>query len=85
MGKEDEQMKVPAALSKLDTSGILFFLGILVSIGVLDKTGLLKDLAIFPNDNLLVHACMIEVLWERSYGNIFGIHCFWHEYVNLQR
>ena len=32
MGKEDEQMKVPAALSKLDTSRILFFLGILMSI-----------------------------------------------------
>ena len=51
MGKEDEQMKVPAALSKLDTSGILF-LGILMSIGVLDKSGQLKDLAVFPNDNL---------------------------------
>ena len=50
MGKEDEQMKVPAALSKLDTSGILF-LGILMSIGVLDKSGLLKDLAVFLNDN----------------------------------
>ena len=52
MGEEDEQMKVPAALSKLDTSGILFFLGILMSIGVLDKSGLLKDLAVFLNDNL---------------------------------
>jgi len=53
MGEEEEEgMKVPAALSKLDTSGILFFLGILMSIGVLDKSGLLKDLAIFLNDNL---------------------------------
>ena len=52
MGEEDEELKVPAALSKLDTSGILFFLGILMSIGVLDKSGLLKDLAIFLNDNL---------------------------------
>eukprot|EP00579_Thalassiosira_antarctica_P008922 CAMPEP_0201883082 /NCGR_PEP_ID=MMETSP0902-20130614/15134_1 /ASSEMBLY_ACC=CAM_ASM_000551 /TAXON_ID=420261 /ORGANISM="Thalassiosira antarctica, Strain CCMP982" /LENGTH=737 /DNA_ID=CAMNT_0048411793 /DNA_START=12 /DNA_END=2225 /DNA_ORIENTATION=+ len=52
MGEEDEQMKVPAALSKLDTSGILFFLGILMSIGVLDKSGLLKDLAVFLSDNL---------------------------------
>ena len=32
MCKDDEQMKVPAALSKIDTSGILFFLGILMSI-----------------------------------------------------
>jgi Na+/H+ antiporter NhaD/arsenite permease-like protein len=52
MGEEEEEMKVPAALSKLDTSGILFFLGILMSIGVLDKSGLLKDLAIFLNENL---------------------------------
>merc|ERR1719469_1093116 len=36
----------------LDTSGILFFLGILMSIGVLDKAGLLKTLAVFLNDNL---------------------------------
>lgn len=52
MGEGDEDQKVPAALSKLDTSGILFFLGILMSIGVLDKSGLLKDLAVFLNDNL---------------------------------
>jgi len=53
MGEEDgNALKVPAALSKLDTSGILFFLGILMSIGVLDKSGTLKELAVFLNDNL---------------------------------
>jgi Na+/H+ antiporter NhaD/arsenite permease-like protein len=56
MGDEDEEegngLKVPAALAKLDTSGILFFLGILMSIGVLDKSGLLKTLAVFLSDNL---------------------------------
>jgi Na+/H+ antiporter NhaD/arsenite permease-like protein len=53
MGEEEEEgLKVPAALSKLDTSGILFFLGILMSIGVLDKSGLLKQLAVFLSDNL---------------------------------
>jgi len=52
MGEDDEDQKVPAALARLDTSGILFFLGILMSIGVLDKSGLLKDLAVFLNDNL---------------------------------
>jgi Na+/H+ antiporter NhaD/arsenite permease-like protein len=52
MGEEEEDLKVPAALSKLDTSGILFFLGILMSIGVLDRSGLLKDLAVFLNNNL---------------------------------
>ena len=53
MGEEDaNDLRVSAALSKLDTAGILFFLGILMSIGVLDKSGILKDLAIFLNDNL---------------------------------
>jgi len=52
MGEEEEDLKVPAALSTLDTSGILFFLGILMSIGVLDRSGLLKDLAVFLNNNL---------------------------------
>lgn len=52
MGDEEGDLKVPAALSKLDTSGILFFLGILMSIGVLDKSGILKDLAVFLNENL---------------------------------
>mmetsp|Transcript_15841 Transcript_15841/g.22554 ORF Transcript_15841/g.22554 Transcript_15841/m.22554 type:complete len:783 (+) Transcript_15841:77-2425(+) len=50
--KSDTNLQVPAALSKLDTSGILFFLGILMSIGVLDKSGLLKQLAVFLNDTL---------------------------------
>lgn len=53
MGEEEnENLKVPAALAKLDTSGILFFLGILMSIGALDKSGILKNLAVFLNDNL---------------------------------
>lgn len=53
MGEDGEEgLKVPAALAKLDTSGILFFLGILMSIGVLDKSGLLKELALFLSDNL---------------------------------
>lgn len=53
MGEEEEDsLRVPAALSKLDTSGILFFLGILMSIGVLDKSGLLKQLAQYLNDTL---------------------------------
>ncbi|GMI43221.1 hypothetical protein TeGR_g6868 [Tetraparma gracilis] len=49
---EREGLKVPAALSKLDTSGILFFLGILMSIGALDQAGLLAQLAVFLNENL---------------------------------
>ncbi|GKY94603.1 hypothetical protein MPSEU_000425800 [Mayamaea pseudoterrestris] len=50
---ENEQaVTVPDALAKLDTSGILFFLGILMSIGVLDQSGLLKELAVYLSDNL---------------------------------
>jgi Na+/H+ antiporter NhaD/arsenite permease-like protein len=53
MGEEEnEGLRVPDALSKLDTAGILFFLGILMSIGVLDKSGLLKELAVFLSNNL---------------------------------
>jgi Na+/H+ antiporter NhaD/arsenite permease-like protein len=53
MGEEgEEELKVPASLAKLDTAGILFFLGILMSIGVLDKSGLLKELAVFLSNNL---------------------------------
>jgi len=53
LGEEDrDNFKVPANLAKLDVAGILFFLGILMSIGVLDKSGLLKQLAIFLNENL---------------------------------
>ena len=53
MGEDgEEELKVPEALAKLDTAGILFFLGILMSIGVLDKSGLLKQLAVFLSNNL---------------------------------
>jgi len=54
MGEEEESeaFKVPSALANLDTAGILFFLGILMSIGVLDKSGLLKELAVFLSNNL---------------------------------
>ena len=52
LADEEEGLKVPAALERLDTSGILFFLGILMSIGVLDKSGLLKDLAVYLSETL---------------------------------
>ncbi|GJP35622.1 hypothetical protein CLOM_g20117 [Closterium sp. NIES-68] len=45
-GESDRQrLKVPQALSRIDTQGILFFLGILLSVGSLEAAGLLKDLA----------------------------------------
>ena len=52
-GESDrQQLKVPYALSKIDTQGVLFFLGILLSIGCLDSAGLLKTLAVFLDNNI---------------------------------
>ena len=43
---------MPAALSKIDVSGILFFFGILLSIGALDSAGILRSLATFLQMNV---------------------------------
>ncbi|KAH9300313.1 hypothetical protein KI387_011896, partial [Taxus chinensis] len=40
-----QRLKVPQALSRIDTQGTLFFLGILLSVGSLEAAGILKDLA----------------------------------------
>lgn len=45
-GDSDRQrLKVPQALSRIDTQGVLFFLGILLSVGSLQSAGILKELA----------------------------------------
>lgn len=49
---KNEKLRVPAALTKIDISSILFFLGILMSIGALEVSGLLTELAVFFNQNL---------------------------------
>lgn len=47
-GESDRQrLRVPQALSRIDTQGILFFLGILLSVGSLEAAGLLKSLAVW--------------------------------------
>ena len=38
-------LKIPHVLSRLDMSSILFFLGILLSVGLLQESGVLQDLA----------------------------------------
>ena len=52
--KKDEEDRKPFtashALSKIDSSSILFFLGILLAIGCLESTGLLQGLAVNMND-----------------------------------
>lgn len=54
--KKDEEDRKPYtaahALSKIDTSSILFFMGILLAIGVLEVTHTLSDLAAWMNDTI---------------------------------
>jgi Na+/H+ antiporter NhaD/arsenite permease-like protein len=40
-------LRVPFILTKVDVSGILFFLGILLTIDALESVGILKELAVF--------------------------------------
>lgn len=40
-----QELKVPQALSRIDTQGILFFLGILLSVSSLEAAGILRELA----------------------------------------
>ena len=55
-GEERWHLRVTHILTKIDTSGILFFLGILLAIDALTAAGILKDLAdwlqkMVPNQN----------------------------------
>jgi Na+/H+ antiporter NhaD/arsenite permease-like protein/CBS domain-containing protein len=56
-----QDLMAPAALRKIDTSGCLFFLGILLSVGALDSAGILSKLAsvldtAIGNDSLVATA-----------------------------
>ncbi|CAH9145988.1 unnamed protein product [Cuscuta epithymum] len=42
---ERQHLKVPQALSRIDTQGILFFLGILLSVSSLEAAGILREVA----------------------------------------
>ncbi|RLN35966.1 hypothetical protein C2845_PM03G28730 [Panicum miliaceum] len=58
---ERQRLKVPQALSRIDTQGILFFLGILLSVGSLESAGILGQLANYldaniPNADLIASA-----------------------------
>lgn len=48
----DQQHRVPYVLSKVDFSTLLFFLGILMSVAVLETIGVLHDLSVFLNDKV---------------------------------
>ncbi len=52
-GREDRAaLRVPHALSKIDVSGALFFLGILLSVAALDSVGLLTQFARYLSDGV---------------------------------
>ncbi|XP_006660417.3 sodium/proton antiporter 1, partial [Oryza brachyantha] len=56
-----QRLKVPQALSRIDTQGVLFFLGILLSVGSLESAGILRQLANYldaniPNADLIASA-----------------------------
>ncbi|KAJ4815626.1 Na(+)/H(+) antiporter NhaD [Rhynchospora pubera] len=56
-----QKLKVPQALSRIDTQGVLFFLGILLSVGSLEAAGVLRELANYldqhiPNIELIASA-----------------------------
>lgn len=49
---EREHLRVPHILTRIDTSGILFFLGILLSVKALESIGFLHDVAIWLSDKV---------------------------------
>ncbi|CAM6100825.1 unnamed protein product [Calypogeia fissa] len=49
---ERQRLKVPQALSRIDTQGVLFFLGILLSVGSLQAAGLLQELATYLDEHI---------------------------------
>jgi NhaD family Na+/H+ antiporter len=42
-----QHLRIPQILTRIDTSGVIFFLGILLCVGALESVGLLHDLALF--------------------------------------
>lgn len=49
---ERQHLRVVSALTKIDVAGILFFLGILLSVASLDAVGALEKLSLFLSQNL---------------------------------
>ncbi|KAK4477012.1 hypothetical protein RD792_016214 [Penstemon davidsonii] len=49
---ERQRLKVPQALSRIDTQGALFFLGILLSVSSLEAAGILREIANYLDANI---------------------------------
>jgi NhaD family Na+/H+ antiporter len=50
--EQRKHLRVPHVLTKVDVSGVLFFLGILLCVGSLEAAGLLQDLATWLGDQI---------------------------------
>ncbi|KAK4563219.1 hypothetical protein RGQ29_005647 [Quercus rubra] len=62
---EKQKLKVPQALSRIETQGVLFFLGILLSVSSLEAAGILRELANYLDAHIPsseVIACVIGVV-----------------------
>lgn len=85
--EEKGQLSVNHALRKIDTSSILFFLGILLSIAVLQSTGQLGNIANWMNDTIgninaitisigLLSAVVDNVPLVAAAQGMYGLHQF---------
>lgn len=59
--EERTHLRIPYILTRIDTSGVLFFLGILLSVNALETVGLLKEVAIWL-DNTVQSQILIAIL-----------------------
>ena len=66
VGKDREELMAPAALRKIDTSGVLFFLGILLSVGAMDSAGILRSLAEVLDKNIPNDAIVAGEILKQS-------------------
>ncbi|MEI6531622.1 MAG: sodium:proton antiporter NhaD [Chlamydiota bacterium] len=57
-----EHLRVHHILSKIDISGVLFFLGILLAVGSLEVAGVLKGIALWFDQHLASHAAVACVI-----------------------
>lgn len=60
--EEREHLRVHHILSKIDISGVLFFLGILLAVGSLQVAGILNGLAVWFDQHLASHAAVALVI-----------------------
>lgn len=59
---ERKHLRVPYVLTKIDSAGILFFLGILLCIGSLEIVGILKNFALFLDKHIANTAVIATVI-----------------------